>query len=183
MVACKHTPSWTHWGFLIALGIPHCIPARLVASESLVCEIKTNQSLWIFFMMLLFHNGNTNKINIDDDLLHTDKKQKNRTKKTKTHSPVVSLLLDLMMLNINNLMILIHAVLAWWSRGRRWGQSARWKLPTKGCSEKLVTALWVRGDPMGRESRNGEVRGIALCKIKHSWVTRLNDIARYVIMA
>lgn len=32
-------------------------------------------------MMLLFHNGNTNKIDIDDDLLHTDKKTKKQNKK------------------------------------------------------------------------------------------------------
>lgn len=42
-------------------------------------------------------------------------------------------------------MILIHAVSTWWCKGRRWGQGAQWKLPTKGCSsEELATALWVR---------------------------------------
>lgn len=42
-------------------------------------------------MMLLSHYGNTNQIDVDDDLLHTDEK---------THSPVVVLFLDLILLNI-----------------------------------------------------------------------------------
>lgn len=116
MVACKHTPSWTQWGFLIALGIPHCIDTLPFASKCLAYEIKTNQSFWI-----CFHDAPTSlwkhkqHKEVDDDLLHTDEK---------TYTPVLFLIPDLILLNINNLMILIHAGLAWWSKGRRWGSGS-----------------------------------------------------------
>lgn len=73
MVTCKYTPSWTQWGFVIALGVPHCIPAWLVASKSLVVILKQTRAFGFFFMMLLFHYGNTDKTDADDDVLHTDK--------------------------------------------------------------------------------------------------------------
>lgn len=78
-------------------------------------------------------------------------------------SPVVFLIL----LNINTLMILMHAGITWWSQGRRWGQGIWWNAAKHRLFFQSAGDCSVAAE-VGKESR--QVIGLALHKTTSCWV-------------